>query len=227
MPSIPQNLCTFYAFTDPASGKPRSGASAASLKQSKQAITVIAVSPHMHIFAAYAWTGKLPTTAYVDKLLKTHAQFSPRIFGIEANAMQSLFADVVRAEAKKQLQRVAFLPISQPTNIDKKFRIRTRIEPVINYGRLLLDPHMIELETGLRGFPAADEYLDLIDCFASCVGLVPRKPEAIAKNEEIEALAKYLRQTGAPPWIIERRIAEERDKIMRGAQNDANCASRG
>lgn len=219
VPSIPQDQCIYYAFTDPASGRSRSGSSAASVKQSKQAITVVAVSPHTHIFAAYAWMGKLPTTAYVDKLLKVHSQFTPKTFGIEANAMQSLFADIVRAEAKKQLQRVSFLPISQPTNIDKKFRIRTRLEPVINYGRLFLGPRMIELESGLRGFPAADEYLDLIDCFASCIGLVPKKPDSVTKNEELASLAKYLRDTGAPSWHIERRIAEERLRLQQRALN--------
>ena len=214
MPNIPSNLCTFYAFTDPASGRSRAGSSAASIKQSKQAITVVAVSPHTHIFCVYAWMGKLPTTAYVDKLLKVHTQYQPRTFGIEANAMQSLFADQVRAQAKLATARVAFMPISQPTNIDKKFRIRTAMEPVINYGRLFILPSLIELENGLRGFPAADEYLDLIDCLASTVRLVPRRPDAVAKNEEISSLARYLRSTGAPAWHIERRIAEERARIL-------------
>ncbi len=214
MPNIPSNLCTYYAFTDPASGRSRSGSSAASIKQSKQAITVVAVSPHTHIFTVFAWMGKLPTTAYVDKLIKVHEQYRPRTFGIEANAMQSLFADQVRSQVKQQLQRVAFLPIFQPTNIDKKFRIRTALEPVINYGRLFILPSLVELENGLRGFPVADDYLDIIDCLASTVRLVPRRAEAITQNNEIAALAAYLRSTGAPAWHIERRVAEERAKIQ-------------
>jgi hypothetical protein len=223
MSSIPLNTCTYYAFTDPASGRSRAGSSAASIKQSKQAITVCAVSPQTHIFCVFAWLGKLPTTAYVDKLLKVHSQYTPRTFGIEANAMQSLFADQVRSQAKQSLQRVAFLPISQPTNVDKKFRIRTALEPVINYGRLFLLPSLVELENAIQGFPVADNYLDLIDCLASTVRLIPRRPDAVVKNAQIEALAKYLRDSGAPSWQIERRIAEERAKLLHsGASNDEN-----
>ncbi|MFA5234455.1 MAG: hypothetical protein WC390_08665 [Sulfurimonas sp.] len=213
MPEIDSRLCTYYAFTDPASGKSKSGSSAASIKQSKQAITVIAVSPQTHIFSVYAWLGKLPTTGYIDKLLKVRQQYNPKIFGVEAVAMQSLFADVMRKEAKRQNQLGTFLGINIPTNIDKKFRIRTILEPVINYGRLFVAPNLFELDAAIRGFPAADEYLDLIDCFASCVKLVPRRAEVVIKNEELQQLAKYLRDSGSPPWYIERRIAEERQKL--------------
>lgn len=214
MPEIDSKLCTYYAFTDPASGKSKSGSSASSIKQSKQAITVVAVSPQSHVFAVFAWLGKLPTTGYIDKLLKVRADYNPKIFGIEAAAMQSVFADVMRIEAKRKLHAGTFLPINLPTNIDKKFRIRTQIEPFINYGRLFIAPHLFELDAALRGFPAADEYLDLIDCFASNLKLIPKRPEPVTQNEELLQLAKYLRETGSPPWYIERRIAEERQKLM-------------
>jgi hypothetical protein len=218
MPEIPVNLCTYYAFTDPASGK-KSRSTA--LKQSKQAIVVCAVSQLTHIFCVHAWLGKLPTTAYVDKLLKIHADYPLKSFGIEANAMQSLFADQVYSQAKQtQLKRVVFTPFSQPTNIDKKFRIRTHLEPVINHGRLFIHPSLVELDAGLRGFPVADDYLDLIDCLASCIGLIPRRSAAITQNEEVQSLAKYLRDTGAPSWYIEARIQEVRAELSRKSTND-------
>jgi hypothetical protein len=221
MPEIDSKSCTYYAFTDPASGKSRSG-SKSSIKQSKQAITVVAVSPQSHVFAIFAWLGKLPTTGYIDKLLKVRSQYNPKVFGIEAAAMQSVFADVMRIEAKRKLHPGTFLGINLPTNIDKKFRIRTQIEPFINYGRLFISPNLYELDAALRGFPVADEYLDLIDCFASNLKLIPKRPEPVTQNEEILQLAKYLRETGSPPWYIERRIAEERLKLTQKFNEQAN-----
>jgi hypothetical protein len=225
MPEIDSQLCTYYAFTDPASG--RKNSSRSSIKQSKQAITVIAVSPQTHAFAVFAWLGKLPTTGYIDKLLKVRQQFNPKVFGIEAVAMQSVFADVMRMEAKRKNQLGSFLGVNVPTNIDKKYRIRTIIEPFINYGKLFLAPNLFELDSALRGFPAADEYLDLIDCFASNLKLIPRRAEAVTQNEEISQLAKYLRETGSPSWYIERRVAEERQKLMQKLTASENSPTNG
>ena len=59
--------------------------------------------------------------------------------------MQSLFADVVAAEAQKRLKRIPFVGISQSTKVDKDFRIRTAVEPVINHGRLFILEKNIDL----------------------------------------------------------------------------------
>jgi len=215
--TIPINQCTFYGFTDPAGKK--HGTSA--MQQARQAIVVIAVSPLLHIFVPFAWADKLPTTAYIRKLLQVHEQFKPKQFGIEANAMQSLFADVVRDTAKKELTKVTFMPVFQPTNIDKNFRIRTIMEPVINYGRLFVDSVLVELISELSGFPTAQRK-DMVDCLASAIRLVPKRAEVVTNNEELANLAKYLRDTGAPAWYINQRMEEERKKFEQAAMDKSN-----
>ena len=212
--SIPVAQCTFYGFTDPAGSK--QGRTALALQQAQQAIVVIAVSPLLHVLVVFAWADKIPATKYVDKLISVHERYHPKVFGIESNAMQKLFADLVRAEAKKRLSKVSFMAIDQPTNIDKDFRIRTVVEPVINYGRLLLNKQLVELESQLAGFPTAHRK-DLVDALASCLRLIPKRPEQVVKNEEIERLASYLRATGAPTYYIEQRIREEREKYKLAA----------
>lgn len=193
-----------FAFTDPAGGKQH-------LKRIRalQAIVVVATDHLRRVFVLHCWSGKLPTSRYLDKLIAICDNYSPRIFGIEANAMQSLFADLVHSETKRRLGEAKnrFMPITQPTKIDKNFRIRTTLEPVINESRLFIPPTMTELMADLRGFPTV-QFVDRVDCLASAVALIPARPTVQQRSSEADALAAHLRETGAPSWYIEKRIKE-------------------
>ncbi len=198
-----------YAFTDPAGGKQR--ASSAKLKKVRalQAAVVIAVDDLMRIFVLHCWSGRLVPHKYLDKLLTICDDYRPKTFGIEANAMQSLFAEIVHEEARRRLgaHKNKFMEVNQPTKIDKFFRIRIALEPVINEGRLFVPSHMTELISDLRGFPTI-QHVDRVDCLASAVALIPRKPLPQRRTEESDALASYLRKSGAPSDYIERRVKE-------------------
>ncbi len=85
-----------YGFTDPASGK-----TATRKTFANQAIIIIGVDYLLRIFVLYAWAGRLRTVLYLDKIIDVCAEYAPRRFGVEANAMQSLFVDVVREKAKE------------------------------------------------------------------------------------------------------------------------------
>jgi len=189
-------------FTDPASGK-------SSLKRvrARQAIIILAHDWLQRIYVLYTWAGRIPTSRYLDKILKVCEDYQPRQFGIEANAMQSLFADLVTDAAKKRAKRLAFVPVTQPTRIDKNFRIRTVLEPVIADGRLFMQESQVELQGEIRSFPTGLTK-DLVDCLASAITLVPRRPLPQQQNEEADQLATYLRNTGAPSWYIQKRIGE-------------------
>ena len=191
-----------FGFTDPASGKSR-------LKRvrARQAIVVIASDWLQRIYVLYTWAGRIPTSRYLDKIIKVCDDYRPKSFGIEANAMQSLFADLVTDAAKQRIKRIAFIPVTQPTRIDKDFRIRTVLEPVIADGRLFIQESQVELEGELRSFPTGLTK-DLVDCLASAISLVPRRPMPEQVSEEAEQLASYLRNTGAPTWYIEKRVNE-------------------
>jgi hypothetical protein len=204
MTSIELKNLKQYAFTDPASGK-----STLRRQRARQAIIVIAVDHLQRIFTLHTWAGNVPTSQYLDKLIKTCENYQVEIFGIEANAMQSLFADIVYEKAQEKLShhRNRFVPIHQSTKVDKDFRIRTTLEPVINNGRLFIQQHQTELEAELRGFPTA-RTKDLVDCLASTIALVPSKPAPKQQSDEVEALASYLRRSGCPSHYIEQRIQE-------------------
>ena len=198
-----------YAFTDPAGSSQK--ASSAKLKKIRalQASIVLAVDDIQRIFVIYSWAGRLVTSKYLDKLIQICDDYAPKKFGIEANAMQSLFAELVHDAARRRLgaHKNKFMPITQPTKIDKFFRIRSTLEPVINEGRLFVPEHMTELLADLRGFPTI-QHIDRIDCLASAVSLIPSRPLPERRTEEADALARYLRNSGAPSDYIEKRVKE-------------------
>lgn len=204
MASIPLTaLLDKVAFTDPASGRTE-------LKRTRarQAIIVVGQDVLMRVFVLYAWAGRLSTTEYMKKLLDVQKQWGPRVFGIEDNAMQSLFADLVIAEARKLKQRIAFTGVTQPSKIDKDFRIRTTLQPVNANGRLfLLKTSHTELLQEIEGFPNS-MLKDLVDCLASAVSLLPVRSAATRRRTEAEALAAHLRNSGATPDYIAFRVRE-------------------
>ena len=191
-----------YGFTDPASarGKIRK-------IRARQAIVVVAADDLRRIFVLYSWAGRLGTSKYIDRILNVCENYETKLFGIEANSMQSLFADMVQLEAKKRSSRLPLVPVQQSTKVDKDFRIRSALEPVINAGRLFIQSRHSDLESELRGFPTASTK-DLVDCLASAITLVPKRLPRQQENAEVEALAKYLRDTGAPASYIKQRISE-------------------
>ena len=194
-----------YMFVDPA-GRSKS---LARLKKarSRQAIIVLHADWLGRIFVSTAWAGRFPTSKFTDKIISVYSQYSPRICGIEANAMQELYADMVIEKARVQLENVRMYPVYQPTKVEKKWRIRSVLEPVINEGRLFILPNMPDLEAELRGFPTA-EFADLVDALASAIALVPRRAKKRQEDQEIAETLRYLRETGAPPSYIERRKKE-------------------
>lgn len=184
-------------------------------KQSaRQAIVVIAADwlSLPRIFVRFAWAGKLPTTQFRDKILKTASDYKPRRFGLESNGMQVLFGDLIKDRAREEGIPARFIPIYVPTNVDKKWRIRTYIQPVYGEGRLLIPENFTDLRIELRGFPTAATD-DILDALASAINLVPKRSSAQDKSDEIAELASYLRKAGVAPHIIEQRIAAVQKEV--------------
>lgn len=192
-----------YAFCDPASGKKLAIKSI----RARAAIVTIGVDALGRIFVLDAWADRIAAQKLSDKILETCDQWTPTLFGCEANAMQSLFADLVDFERRLRGMKVPITPIVQPTRIDKDFRIRTSIQPVIGQRRLFIHPSHVELVAEITTFPTNPKK-DLVDALASAIALVP--PRAIARDAvmESQALENYLRDTGMEKPYIERRLQE-------------------
>lgn len=209
-----------WAFCDPA-GNNKRGAEGLRKIRARSAIVVVAVDPALQrIFSIHSWADRCSTDTLVEKLFNVYAQFRPKQFGIEANAMQSLFAAMMLRETRAKGLKVPFVPINQPTKIDKDFRIRTALQKVIADGRLFVPTEQVELLTEIRSFPTG-QTKDLVDALASVVAMVPMRTTKARVSEEEESVLRYLRESGAPASVIEARFPRlSRERMIEQLRDD-------
>jgi len=193
------------AFTDPAGGK--SATQKLKRASARSSVIVIGSDPMCRIFVLHAWADKCPTDEFVKHIFKVNDDLHPKMFGVEANAMQSLFADMLQREARALKKRVPFVPVPQSTKVDKRWRIRSTLQPVIAEGRLFLQDNQLELKAELSTFPMSPT-VDMVDGLASAIALAPKRAARVIQSEAVDALATYLRNAGETPRNIERRVAE-------------------
>ena len=198
------------AFCDPAGSK--TGREKLKRTSARSAIVVIGVDDLIRIFVLHAWADRCSTDILMNKIQSLNELFQPKIFGMEANAMQSLFADAVAREAKRLQKRLPLVPVTQPTKIEKNWRIRTNLQSVVADGRLFVQENQLELQAELSAFPMSPT-VDIIDALSSAVALAPRRAVQQARQSEFDALADYLRRSGATPFQIQKRIAELREGV--------------
>lgn len=204
------NLVATVAFADPSGGKTPDAQAVKGLG-ARSAIVVVGTDALTRVFVLYAWAQRCATTRFLEQLYFVADTFQPRPFCIEANAMQSLFVDCAEYIRKMHSQhQVQFSKYVQPSHLNKTFRNRTAIQPVLAQGRLFLsdDPSQQELQAELRVHPRSATR-DLVDCLATCCSLLPRvAPPRNRRQDEADALAAYLRDRGTAASEIERRISE-------------------
>jgi len=187
------------AFCDPAGGKKLQ----IKRVRARSAIVVVAQDTLNRLFVLHAWADRCSTDRLTQMILKVNADLRPRLFGIEANAMQSLYGDMVRRESRTTKgPRLPLIPVEQPTKIDKDWRIRSVLQPAIAEGRLFILPTLYELRAEITTFPMSPTK-DLIDALASAIALMPKRAVARERQEEMQARLAYLRETGASPQYIE------------------------
>ena len=191
------------AFLDPASSKKEQ----TKKMTARSAIVVVGQDPEFRVYVLYAWAARVPVPELVEKMFEVNRAFTPRIFGGESDALQTLFQDAVKMIAEDRGERLPLKGVPHSTRIDKDFRIKSVLQPVIAEGRLILQEHQHELIQELEGFPVFATK-DVVDALASAIHELPQKPLQRQKHQEAEALAEYLRQTGAPPEYIRQRVPE-------------------
>lgn len=178
--------------------------------RARQAISVIGAtnSSKYRVFSLYAHAAREPTSIFRDRIIDVYGQYQPQRCGIEANALQSLFGDLAREKAEEVFEgRVKMFPVTQPTDIDKDFRIRSIIQPLLNEGRLYIPDDQLELLSEVKGFPTAATK-DLIDALAAACALIPKTSSEHAQKRQVEEVARYLRNKGHPEDYIRHRIME-------------------
>ena len=204
------NTLDIYAFGDPA-GKKR-GADQLKKVRANSALIVIGVEPtsEPRVIVLEAWRGKVPASVLMEKIFEFNEIWHPKVFGIEANAMQELYAQMLVTEAQKRNIVINLSEVYQPTNVEKHWRIRTALNPITNWGRLFLRDDQIELKNEMTVFPMSP-LVDLIDALASACSMIPPRPKPAAQEDDDAAeVAQYLRNRGVAPRLIQERVQQIR-----------------
>jgi hypothetical protein len=215
MSSIPIDSLEVYAYADLAAGRD----ARSKRRTARQSIVVGGRDWLSRWFWLAVWAGRLTASDFKQKILDMQEQYSPRRFGLEANGMQVLFGSLIREDAKVQFGDTArFIPIYQPTNVDKIYRIRTGIEPIILQGRYFLMESEIEARSELSGFPTAATK-DIIDAMEACMNRVaPKRQARLVERRERDEYAAYLRNSGMIASMIEQEMAKYDSKQQRQSQ---------
>lgn len=203
MAQIPLDSLEYYAYADLAAGKEARGKK----RTARQAIVVGGRDWLLRWYWLFIWAGKLTASDFKEKILTMQNDYNPRRFGLEANGMQVLFGSLVRDEAKDRFGATAkFVPIYQPTNVDKDYRIRTGIEPVILQGRFFMRRNEVEAMSELQGFPTAATK-DIVDAMEACMSRVaPKRVLKSTEDRELDDYAQYLRAIGVKGSDIEKEM---------------------
>lgn len=191
-------------FCDPAGGK-TTRTQQLKRTSARSAIIGIGCDDLARIFVLHAWAKRCSTDELVDHIFKTCDEHKPKIFGVEANAMQSLFGDMILREAKQKQVRLPIVEVPQNTHVEKKWRIRTTLQPVMAEGRLFVMSGHHELRAELASFPMSP-VVDMVDALASAIALAPRRAMSVQRREEVDAYADYLRRSGMPSRQIQEQV---------------------
>ena len=198
MPSLHKDHIVYsVSFLDPAGGKENR-----QRLKARSAIVTLASDAAGRIFVQHAWAERCSTDKIFQKIYEINAKFSPNVFGIEGNAQQGLFADSVIKDAREKGIRIPLQVVVHPTSMNKDFRIRTFMQPIVMQGRFFLGSDQEELLDEITSFPMSS-VKDLIDACASAVSMIPKQRTSSARSAEAEAHLKYLRDSGAPTHKIE------------------------
>ena len=201
-----------YAYADLAAGKDAKNKK----HTARQSIVVGARDWLDRWFWVYIWAGRETASDFKKKILDVQEEWNPRRFGLEANGMQVLFGSLVREEARLRFGNVKMFPVYQPTNVDKNYRIRTGLEPLILQGRFFLPEGEIEATIELQSFPTG-KTKDIIDAMETCVSRVaPKRIKKAEEDVEKEQYAEFLRKSGVLGSGIEGEMERRFGRVVYG-----------
>ena len=200
MPSLHKDHIIYTTcFLDPAGGKENK-----QRLKARSAIVAVGADAADRKFVLGSWAERCSTDKLYTKIYEFNALYKPNLFGIEANAQQGLFVDSVIKDAKEKGITIPIQHIVQPTTVNKDFRIRTYLQPIVQQGRFFVDENdQEELMDEITSFPMSS-VKDLIDACASAVSMIPKQKSSHSRSAEAEAHLKYLRDSGAPMSRIQK-----------------------
>ena len=194
-------------FCDPAGSKTR-----VKKVRARSAIVILGQDHLTRVFVLHVWAKRCTTDEMTEEIFRCYEEWQPRRFAVEANAMQLLYAHSLSREAKLRMQRLPIEPYYQPTGIEKPYRNRLILQPIVDNHRLCMLDSQTEARAELQVHPMGQTF-DIIDCLAGAASLLPQRPQKSRVSAEAMRLAQQLRREGVAPWIIERKLKSLNDAM--------------
>jgi predicted phage terminase large subunit-like protein len=198
-----KDLAERRSFLDPHGGKGgtvRSGLARA-------AITDLARDRWNRYWVLDTWAGRVGTEEMIDKIVEHYHKWSPAQFGVDATAQQTLFVDTIQPFLRLRGERIAIIGIS--THVDKIYRIRTVLQPIIAEHRLFVNDDALELRAEMASFPTG-KTVDILDSLANCITMFPVVASSVEDQEAGDDMyAEFLREQGLPEDEIRARLKEQ------------------
>lgn len=157
-------------------------------------------------FVEYAQRYKISATKTVELVFELAKRFKPNTIGIESVAYQKALLHMLDQESRR---RAVFLPLFEvKPGPDKTKEMRiSALQPRFEWGRVLLNQGLVDLEDELISFPRGS-HDDLIDALASMDSIIFYPQKASVKNEQ-----PNQHDPGYESWYIKqiqkRRASEE------------------
>jgi predicted phage terminase large subunit-like protein len=147
---------------------------------------------------------KLTPTQTVDIIFQLCEEFKPRLIGVEDVAYQKALIYLLNEEMeirRKDGRLTNMLPVvgvKPPTDKTKEMKILSVLVPRMEYGRILFNQGLHDLEHELLTFPRGS-HDDVLDALASCDELISypmkEKPKDVRPNPNTSAYeAHYIKQ---------------------------------
>jgi predicted phage terminase large subunit-like protein len=202
--SLRNHLAERRTFLDPAGG----GVGLLKSGLARSALVTVARDQWNRIWVLDAWAERATTTEIVNRLIEHYHHWNPGIVGIEVAGQQRLFVDAVQDILRLRGEHIPLTGVQVSTRVDKLYRIRTILQPVIAQHRLMIRTNLTELRQELGAFPTG-QTVDLVDALASAIGMLPSKLTPADEESGTDLYAEHLRDCGLPEDEICARIEED------------------
>jgi predicted phage terminase large subunit-like protein len=164
-----KELIDLVGFVDPASGK-------TSVLGCQNAIAIVGQDEEGRAFVLDEYAERTSSDTLNLEVFRLNKMWLCKRFGVEASAQQYLYYEAILREANMRRERIQLIPIEQPTNQTKEWRITTTIQEWMHNGMLFVDRRCIGLKKQLEVYPNG-QLCDLVDALASALRML-RSPFA-------------------------------------------------
>lgn len=167
---------------------------------------VVGLSTDERIWVLDTWAKRAGTQEIVEMLLNFCERWNPLIAAYEDVAQQSLLWDPILQASLTRGITVPLTGVKVRTTVDKNWRIRSILQPLIGQGRLMVQAQHRDLIAEITQFPMSN-LKDLIDALAGACSLIRPPVRQGQRAQSSRDLARWLRETGMSPDEIEREVS--------------------